>query len=194
MSSIRILVPLVAYALSSLAVAHVGHGQDAGIVGGVAHPFVGMDHLLAAVAVGLWAAAQSGAGRWLAPAAFLGGMCGGIVLGRVMGLPPAFEFGIAGSVVAVGVMILVAKRIPDLAALAVFALFGILHGMAHGAEAPTELAVDGFALYGLGLVAGTSMLHAIGVGVGVALRRFTYRLWPAVGAMFAMAGVWLLAA
>ena len=93
MSSIRVLVPLVAYALSSLAVAHVGHAHDAGIVGGIAHPFVGMDHLLAAVAVGLWAAAQSGAARWLAPGAFLGGMCGGIALGRVMGLPPILEIG-----------------------------------------------------------------------------------------------------
>jgi urease accessory protein len=194
MSSIRVLVPLVAYALSSLAFAHAGHGQDAGIVGGIAHPFVGMDHLLAAIAVGLFAAAQSGAGRWLAPAAFLGGMCGGIVLGRVLGLPPVLEIGIAGSVLAVGVMILVAKRIPDPAALAVFGLFGILHGAAHGAEAAADLAGGAFALYAVGLVVGTGILHAIGAGGGAALRTYALRLWPAVGAAFAMAGVWLLAA
>lgn len=193
MSSFRLLVPVVAYALSSLAVAHVGHAHDAGIAGGFAHPFVGLDHLLAAVAVGLWAATQAGAARWVAPGVFLGGMCGGIVLGRVIGLPPILEIGIAGSVLAIGLMILVARRMPDRAALAVFALFGVLHGMAHGAEAPAD-AAGTFAFYVGGLLAGTTLLHALGIAGGAAVQRYAHRLWPIVGAALAVTGAALLAA
>lgn len=41
----------------ALAFAHPGHG-DNGLVAGISHPLSGIDHLLAMVAVGLWAAQQ----------------------------------------------------------------------------------------------------------------------------------------
>lgn len=194
MSSLRVLVPVAAYAVSSLAFAHVGHAHDAGLAGGFAHPFVGLDHLLAAIAVGLWAATQAGAARWIAPGLFLGGMCGGIALGRAMGVPPLLEIGIAGSVLAIGAMILVTRRIPDAAAVTVFALFGLLHGMAHGAEAPAGAAIGTFAFYVGGLLAGTAMLHAVGIAGGTAVQRYAQRLWPVVGAALALTGAALLAA
>ena len=38
---------------ATAALAHPGHGG--GLAGGLAHPFTGLDHMLAMVAVGLWA-------------------------------------------------------------------------------------------------------------------------------------------
>ena len=47
----------------ALAFAHPGHG-DNGLVAGISHPLGGIDHLLAMLAVGLWAAQQKGSARW----------------------------------------------------------------------------------------------------------------------------------
>ena len=57
----------------ALALAHPGHG-DNGLVAGISHPLGGIDHLLAMVAVGLWAAQQQGTARWALPCAFVGTM------------------------------------------------------------------------------------------------------------------------
>ena len=64
----------------ALAFAHPGHG-DNGLVAGISHPLGGLDHLLAMLAVGLWAAQQKGAARWALPCTFvttllLGGLLG----------------------------------------------------------------------------------------------------------------------
>ena len=54
-------------ALQSPALAHVGfHPQ--GIADGIAHPFSGLDHILAMVAVGLWASQLGRPAWWLLPA------------------------------------------------------------------------------------------------------------------------------
>ncbi|MDP1645306.1 MAG: HupE/UreJ family protein, partial [Thiobacillus sp.] len=36
--------------------AHTGHGAE-GFISGIVHPFMGLDHLLAMVAVGIWSVA-----------------------------------------------------------------------------------------------------------------------------------------
>ena len=43
----------------TLAFAHPGHGTS-GLLAGLGHPLGGLDHLLAMLAVGLWAAQQQG--------------------------------------------------------------------------------------------------------------------------------------
>src|SRR5258706_1221304 len=65
-----------------VASAHPGH--DSGPVGaaGFAHPLTGWDHLLAMIAVGLWATQLGGKARWIVPASFvtamlIGGAAGG---------------------------------------------------------------------------------------------------------------------
>ena len=45
-----------------LAMAHPGHVESS-LLSGLGHPLAGVDHLLAMLAVGLWAAQQSGAAR-----------------------------------------------------------------------------------------------------------------------------------
>ena len=53
---IFLLAPAVAFA-------HPGHGGSWGLAAGLAHPFLGIDHLVAMTAVGFWAAQLGGPGR-----------------------------------------------------------------------------------------------------------------------------------
>ena len=95
----------------ALAFAHPGHG-DNGLIAGISHPLGGIDHLLAMVAVGLWAAQQKGVARWALPCTFVGTMLIGGVLGFEGMQLPAMESGIAASVLALGLAVALAVRPP----------------------------------------------------------------------------------
>ncbi|MBB6357916.1 hydrogenase/urease accessory protein HupE, partial [Aminobacter aganoensis] len=74
---------VAAFALApSLASAHTGVGHVEGFAHGFVHPFGGLDHVLAMVMVGLFAAQLGGWARWLVPASFVSVM----VLGGALGL------------------------------------------------------------------------------------------------------------
>ena len=58
---------------------------------------------------------------------------------------------------------------PALAAMALVGIFAVFHGYAHGAEMP----VDGSgAVYGIGFMVATALLHGFGITLGLAIRRF----------------------
>jgi urease accessory protein len=148
--------------LPALALAHTGAGPTASLVGGIAHPLLGLDHLLAMLAVGVWAGARGGHSLWAIPAAFLAAMIGGGILGAVGATLPLVEFGIIGSVIALGVLIAANAKLAAPLGLAVIALFGAAHGHAHGAEMPAA----GGLVYGLGFILATAALHLLGAALG----------------------------
>lgn len=171
------LAALVLLASAGAALAHPGHpavgSAEPGLLAGFAHP-LGLDHLLAMVAVGLWSAIALPAGRRLqGPAAFLAAMVGGALLGRVLGAPALVEPALALSVVALALLIALPHRLPAGAGLALALAAGGLHGVAHGAELPAQ---GGFAAYAFGFVATTALLHAAGLGLGQQLRTLPQRL------------------
>lgn len=169
--------------------AHTGHGDAAGFVHGFLHPLGGLDHLLAMVAVGLLAANLGGRAIGLVPVAFVALMVVGSALG-VRGIEvPFVEAGIVLSVVALGAMVAARVRPPVGIAMAVVGALAVFHGHAHGAEMPADATG---ALYGLGFVAATALLHAAGVIAGLAFARLaspTHRHARAVGAAIAAVGV-----
>jgi len=171
------------------AYAHVGVGHTSGFAAGALHPLTGVDHILAMVAVGLWAGLRGGRALWLWPAAFVGSMIAGGALGMA-GLPvPFVEQGIQGSLLVLGLLVALSAR-PSLAiGCAVIALAGIFHGHAHGAEAPeTASGLE----YALGFVVATSTLHAIGVALTVLATRYTATILVRIaGAATAVAGIGL---
>jgi urease accessory protein len=172
--------------VSSAALAHPGHGG--GLAGGLAHPFTGLDHVLAMVAVGLWASQLGRRAVLLLPVLFPAVMVVGAVMGGHGVTFPWVETGIAASVVVLGAAVALgwAVSIPISAALVgVFALF---HGMAHGAE----FSGGSVLLYGAGFVVATATLHAIGLAIG-ALTRHPLLLRSAGGAI-AAAGLLLIVA
>ncbi|MEJ5211515.1 MAG: HupE/UreJ family protein [Burkholderiales bacterium] len=177
---------------SPAALAHTGHGS-AGLAAGLLHPFTGWDHLLAMVAVGLWAAqARQRAAVWWLPAAFMGALLAGAVL-AMAGAPqvgPAtwVESGIAASVLALGLCITLALRPPLLASLFVTATFGLVHGYAHGLELPDAASP---LLYTVGFLLATASLHLMGVVLGYAARRHVLAT-RLMGGLIAAGGVGFL--
>ena len=160
-------VLLAGLVLPAVADAHTFGTHDAGFAHGFLHPVGGWDHLLAMVAVGLWAAQRGGAALWALPAAFVTAMIGGGLLGMTGIALPAVELGIAGSVIALGALIAAQSRLSLPVSLAVVAAFALFHGHAHGAEMP-EAAQP--LLYGLGFALATALLHGAGVAAALSLR------------------------
>src|SRR4051794_7667999 len=187
----RVVAPLIVLTSASPAFAHTGHGAD-GFMHGFAHPLGGIDHVLAMVAVGLYAAMLGGRALWLIPAAFLGAMAIGGMMDMTGYALPYTEIGIAASVILLGLAVALRVDLPTLAATALAGLFAIFHGHAHGAEMPQS--VSGYE-YAAGFLLATALLHAIGIAAGLAAGRLAerggWRIAQAAGA--AIEGVALLA-
>jgi urease accessory protein len=164
----RGLLFTAALLLPSLAQAHPNHGAATGLASGFAHPLSGLDHFCAMIAVGLWAAQRGGRALWAVPLAFVSVMMLGAILGMGGIHVPFTEQGIAASVLILGILIAAALRLPLAASVAIVALFALFHGYAHGAEMPAT--TSGFR-YGIGFVAATVLLHACGIGLGLAAKK-----------------------
>lgn len=181
-------------ALTTGAMAHSGHGVMSDVTHGFMHPFGGLDHVIAMVAVGVLAAHLGGRATYLVPAAFILAMVASGGAGYFGGVLPAVEQGIGLSVVALGMAVALGVRLPLPLSTALVALFAVFHGNAHGAEGANAAA---FLPYALGFVVATTLLHLAGLGLGrvldargaavaVNLKRF-------IGASGALAGIVLLA-
>jgi urease accessory protein len=173
----------------ALAFAHPGHG-DNGLVAGISHPLGGLDHLLAMLAVGLWAAQQQGRARWALPVTFVVTLLIGGLLGFAGFNLPALESGIAASVLALGLAVALAVRPPLSLAMAATAMFALFHGVAHGLELPE---ISSPWTYAVGFVVATAVLHAAGYAVVRVLPQAAAPLVRLAGAASAATGVWLLA-
>lgn len=181
-------------AFTAPAFAHVNPAEHGSFVAGLSHPLLGLDHILAMVTVGLWAAMVGGRALWAVPAAFVAMMAVGFVLALSGGALPFVEPVILTSVVVLGLLVALAVRLPVAMCAMLVAGFALFHGNAHGAE----LGNAGALVYGAGFVVATTALHALGVGLGIALSKaFAHtalgdRLSRVLGAGTAVAGVVLL--
>lgn len=177
----------------SLALAHVGVGSTHGFIHGFSHPIGGIDHILAMVAVGIFAANLGGCALYALPLTFMSLMAIGGVLG-IAGMPlPFVETGIAVSIIFLGAAVAVRYDWPVAAAMAAVGIFAIFHGHAHGTEMPVDASG---AAYAVGFVLATGLLHLVGIGIGVAFARAgeatSRRVTQAGGVAIALAGVAVL--
>jgi urease accessory protein len=168
--SIRKVLALAALAAlaPAAAFAHPGHPghEGLGLAGGFAHPFSGADHMLAMVAVGLWAALRGGRAVWAWPAAFVCAMVLGFAFGQADALAWSVEPAVLASVIVLGALTAAQARAPLGWGVVLIGAFGAAHD-AHGAEAPGASAA-----YPLGFALATASLHLAGLGAGLALQRF----------------------
>ena len=172
--------------LPSLAHAHPGHG-GAGFSGGFVHPLAGWDHLLAMLAVGLWAAQLGGVARWALPAAFVGAMSLSLGIGIAGFSLPWTEACIAISLLILGAVIAARVRVLPMVAVALVAGCAFFHGLAHAPEAPAA----GGASYIAGLILSTILLHVGGVSAGTLLISTGRGRWlQAAGTAVCGAGIW----
>lgn len=191
--ALRLLPAALLLLVPAAAQAHTGGPVSVGFWPGFWHPFSGLDHVLAMVAVGLLAAQLGGRALWLVPLSFVSVMAIGGLLGTT-GFPlPFVELAIASSVLVLGLTIALGLRPAVASAMGLVGAFAIFHGFAHGAEMPaaaTALA------YGTGFVVATALLHAAGIGAGLAIGAVPGRTRSSVsrmaGGAIAVAGAVLM--
>ncbi|QDG79037.1 HupE/UreJ family protein [Labrenzia sp. PHM005] len=179
---------------ASPAFAHLDPAAHGSFAAGFTHPIFGLDHVLAMIAVGLWAALIGGRSVWLLPSTFVGAMLIGFAV-SMAGLPlPYVEPTILASVVVLGLVVALALRLPTWLSVVLITLFGTCHGHAHGGE----MGSAGLFGYAAGFVLATAILHAAGVLIGygahVAAGRQTSAsrtIIRALGAVTAAGGVLL---
>lgn len=184
----RRILPLLVLLAPTAAMAHTGIGPHthSAFGSGFVHPFLGLDHMLTMVAVGLFAAMTGGRATLAYPASFVGAMVLGGFLGFEGAALPVIEPTILASVVVLGAAIAFALRPPLALACGAIALFGMAHGYAHGLEGP---ALGGLP-YAAGFVIATAILHGIGLGLGFAAGSLGKPAFArALGALTAAAGL-----
>ncbi len=143
-----------------------------GILSGFLHPLLGLDHLLAMLAVGILSAQIGGRALWTVPAAFVGTMAIGAFLGIGGIAVPLVEYGITFSVVLLGIAILFGKSIPEWVALIFVIFFALFHGNAHGTEIPEITSTISLLIaYILGFLIATAGLHVVGALIGIIVGR-----------------------
>ena len=185
MATLTRLAALALIAAPGAAMAHTGIGSVHGFSAGLLHPLGGFDHVLAMVAIGLWAGASGGAMRWALPTAFLVGMAGGGLLGMAGLGMPMVEAGILASLIVLGALVASGVRASALVALPMALLFGSLHGHSHGSEGMVSMG------YAAGFMLATAALHGLGLALTQGAGTRAVRL---AGGATACAGLALLLA
>ena len=165
----RLLVTAALLLAPSVAFAHPGHGEGGSLLAGFVHPFSGIDHLLAMTAVGVIAAHLGGRALWAVPVTFVAVMALGGMFGAAGVSLPFTEAAIALSVLVFGLVIFSGIAPPVLVSMALVGIFAIFHGHAHGAEMPVG---GSGAVYGIGFMGATALLHGFGITLGLTIRRF----------------------
>ncbi|MEO7222480.1 MAG: HupE/UreJ family protein [Devosia sp.] len=193
MRALTSLLALGLIALPTAAFAHTGVGAH-DLVHGFTHPIGGIDHILAMVAVGVFAFVLGGRALVLVPLSFVGMMAVGFVLGASGVTLPYAELAIALSSIVIGGVAALGRRMPVVAAMALVGGFATFHGWAHGAEMPAEA---GALTYALGFVVATALLHVAGIagsmGVAAVTGKYGKLIAQVAGGAFALGGVGVLA-
>jgi urease accessory protein len=168
--------------------AHTTGGAIGGLGSGLGHPFIGLDHLLAMLAVGMWAYQLGGSSMWKVPLAFVLTLLVGASIGLTGLSLPFIGPVIAASVMVFGLLIAMRSRVTPVLASMLVALFALFHGYAHGIEMPLAASpltyVAGFSLATIGL-------HGLGVMLAYVIHRTTHTMLLRVGG-FGLAGTGLL--
>jgi urease accessory protein len=187
---LRVVLPFLSVvAFAAPAFAHPDHEVTSGFL----HPFTGIDHLLAMLAVGIWASFLGVARRpaaVLVPGAFLAMMAAGAVAGFAGIKLPLVEAAILASVFVFGAVMIAAVRLPSVWAMAVVGLFAMFHGYAHAFEAPAGAP----GAYALSFLLATTLLLGLGSGLGLVVRRLVGDLGlRALGGLVVVGGALVIA-
>ena len=160
----KLLLGLLLLSAMPLSFAHTDVATlQGGFTSGFMHPILGLDHVVAMVAVGLWGVFLGKPAIWVLPVVFPLVMAVGGALG-VVGIPiPYIEMGIALSGLILGLAIVFVVRPPLWIAAILVGAFAIFHGHAHGTELPNAVSP---LVFSIGFVVGTGLLHLAGITIG----------------------------
>jgi urease accessory protein len=174
-------------AAATTAHAHPDIGPADSLIARYAHPLSGLDHIAVMVAVGFCAALKGGRALWIWPAAFIGVVLVGALLGMTQVPLPLVEPAILVTLVVMGLVVASAANLPFWIGAALISACALFHGHAHGAEMPETVGRLG---YLAGFLLTTAALHLAGIGLTLYLsRRRLLPLIRATGAACALMGV-----
>lgn len=186
----RLILAAAAALVTTPAFAHLDPEAHGSFAAGLSHPVFGADHILAMVAVGLWAAVLGGRAVWALPSAFVAAMVAGFIA-SVGGMPlPFVEPMILVSVFVLGLAVALTLRLPVAAAAGLVGAFGLFHGHAHGGELGTAAALA----FGAGFAVSTAVLHGLGVAAALAAGRAVSgsKLLQGLGWATTAGGLWVV--
>lgn len=170
------------------ALAHVGPHTESSLMAGFSHPLGGLDHLLAMLAVGAFAALQKGKQQLAVPAVFMLMLMVGFV-GALNSLQlPLVEGTIAASVLVLGLMVASMRQLSAVITLPLVGLFAMSHGFAHGAELGGATALT----FAVGFMVASLALHLAGGTLMARLLSKMPMLTRITGAAVAVTGAGLL--
>ena len=174
------------------AFAQLNPEEQGSLIAGVSHPLFGADHILAMVAVSLWAARLGGHTLWQVSAAFVSAMAVGFAASISGAQLPFVEPAILASVVTICLAAAVALKVPTWVGIAIIGLFAFFHAYPHGGELSSADVLS----FGVGFVLSTALLHATSVGLGFGIGRIfggetDNIVTRIVGAATTFGGLWL---
>ncbi|MDQ7074182.1 MAG: HupE/UreJ family protein [Gammaproteobacteria bacterium] len=187
----QVIIALSLLPLSGLALAHTGSHESMGLLSGLLHPVLGMDHLVAMLAIGLWLGMSTRQNSWLPMAAFSLCMLAGVFLAVGGGLSlGSIDIGVALSLLVVGLLLASKMALPVAFSAILISLFALFHGGAHGVEMPFSASP---LLYGLGFLLSTAALQGVGLVLGRMVQQArTEWLLRSAGLAASGFGAWLL--
>ena len=162
---LRLSTILAICLLPAVAHAHPGHiAEGSSLMSGLTHPLFGWDHLLAMLVIGLLAGARGGRDVAMLPIAFIAALVVGFIAAVSWSAPAVTEMAVALSLVGLGALLVIGRKIPLLIMASVAAFAGLFHGMAHGSEVACDATlfavgfiISTFALHGAGFIAGKTL-------------------------------------
>jgi urease accessory protein len=186
------ILSIAVLVLAQGAWAHPGHEETGAFMTGFMHPVLGADHLIAMLAVGLWAVRLGARAVWALPLTFMTAMGVGATLAFAGIGVPLVEPLVAASVLVLGLVLVSGREVSAAAPFCVTAAFAIFHGVAHGAEIPVDA---GRLVYLSGFTIATGLIHIAGIGIALMMNRTKQggRLQRLAAAPIALAGAWMLA-
>jgi urease accessory protein len=189
-----LLSVIMAFAAGQPAAAHHAMGGQTpttfieGLLSGLGHPIIGIDHLafLAAVGIAVGVAQLS----FAMPLAFVGASALGVML-HIQGFTiPAAEAIVGASVLLAGALVARGRIVPSSVWLALFTLAGLIHGYAYG-EAVAGAEATPIWAYLVGLFV---IQAALTIGIAFITQQVTNPVTPRLaGAVVAGVGLAVLA-
>ena len=131
-----------------------------GVLSGIGHPVIGIDHLAFLVVAALLSFTLRGNARYLMPMAFIAATVAGTLIHLGAADLPMSETVIALSALLGGLAVMFKRSLPALLLGSLFAIFGVYHGYAYGEaivgaeQTPLLAYLLGFALTQYAIIAG----------------------------------------
>ncbi|MEW4565360.1 HupE/UreJ family protein [Bremerella sp. JC770] len=165
-----------------------GMGVGNSFLEGVLHPWFGIDHLLATLAIGMLVVHVDKGSMIAVPIVFMSSLMAGTGLNGSGIWLPWGEPIVSLSVILLGVALIPGRKYPELLLAVVVALFGIYHGYVHGTDGSAGAIPLEFLF---GLLVGTALLLGLGVWIGHWVESSS-KVSRSIGVVIALAGCGLL--